>query len=77
MRIIINNTIYNVPVTLMVEIMKMHIWPSVLRKMQNPGLHNGPPMVDGWVARLSSGVGVTKAPFVNFSVTGNFDLAKV
>ena len=24
-----------------------------------------------------SGVGVTKAPFVNFSVTGNFDLVKV
>ena len=23
------------------------------------------------------GVGVTKAPFVNFSVTGNFDLANV
>ena len=25
----------------------------------------------------SPGVGVTKAPFVNFSLTGNFDLAKV
>ena len=24
-----------------------------------------------------SGMGVTKAPFANFSVTGNFDLAKV
>ena len=24
-----------------------------------------------------AGVGVTKAPFVNFSVTGNFDFAKV
>ena len=26
----------------------------VLRKMQNPGLPNGPPMVDGWVVHLSS-----------------------
>ena len=26
---------------------------------------------------LEPGLGVTKAPFVNFSVTGNFDLAKV
>ena len=28
---------------------------AVLQKMQNPGSPNGPPMVDGWVVRLSSG----------------------
>ena len=28
-------------------------------------------------AKVDPGVGVTKAPFVNFSVTGNFDFAKV
>ena len=27
---------------------------TLLRKMQNPGSHNGPPMVDGCVVRLSS-----------------------
>ena len=27
----------------------------VLQKMQNPGSPNGPPTVDGWVVRLSSG----------------------
>ena len=30
-----------------------------------------------WTPLFSPGVGVTKAPFANFSVTGNFDLAKV
>ena len=33
---------------------------AVLRKMQNPGSHNGPPMVDGWVVRLSSGWSVNQ-----------------
>ena len=28
---------------------------AVLQKMQNPGSPNGPPMVDGWVIRFSSG----------------------
>ena len=32
----------------------MHISP-VLQKKQNPGSHNGPPMIDGWMVRLSSG----------------------
>ena len=29
--------------------------PAVLQKMQNPGSANGPPMVDGWMVRPSSG----------------------
>ena len=33
---------------------------SVLWKMQNPGSPNGPPMVDGWVVRLSSGWSVNQ-----------------
>ena len=28
---------------------------AVPQKMQNPGSPNEPPMVDGWVVRLSSG----------------------
>ena len=28
---------------------------TVLRKKQNSGSPNGPPMIDGWVVRLSSG----------------------
>ena len=32
---------------------------------------------DHYWTMLEPGLGVTKAPFVNFSVTGNFDLAKV
>ena len=28
---------------------------AVLRKKQNPGSPDGPPMIDGWVVRLSSG----------------------
>ena len=32
-----------------------HFVIPVLQKMQNPGSPNGPPMVVGWVVRLSSG----------------------
>ena len=34
---------------------KKNVGITVLQKMQNPGSPNGPPMVDGWVVRLSSG----------------------
>ena len=34
-------------------------------------------LMDGCVQNIRPRVGVTKAPFVNFSVTGNFDIAKV
>ena len=33
---------------------------TVLQKMQNPGSPNGPPIVDGWVARFSSGWSVNQ-----------------
>ena len=33
---------------------------TVLQKMQNPGSPSGPPMVDGWVVRLSSGWSVNQ-----------------